>query len=139
MKCAGSVLAGVVAAGTFWLTGCKAGEAAPSASADSAAVATGTAAVQEQLEEPAERPPNIYYDLTRYGWYERAEPLVHEGRPHQVAGRPVTARLSAMEHIGTYEGVDYYRARDTTATTLYVPVYEGFWLPFEAAGVTSPS
>jgi hypothetical protein len=72
----------------------------------------------------------IYYNLTDHDWYARGDPLVHDNIPFAPAGNPVSAGVDEMEHVGDYLGVDYYvRATDTT-TALYVPVFEGYWLPF---------
>ncbi|HSJ13074.1 MAG TPA: hypothetical protein VK939_01590 [Longimicrobiales bacterium] len=97
------------------------------ASLPPAAAAAGSArAPRDHL--PSDR---IYYDLTRYEWYARAEPLRHEGRGYQPAGMPVAAPLSEMDQLGAYEGVAYYR-RAGADGLLFVPVFDGYWLAFRA-------
>jgi hypothetical protein len=77
----------------------------------------------------ASPPPVIYYDLTRYEWYARGEPLVHEGWSYSP-GALVAASGGEMEALGDYGGVTYYRRRDGGADSLFVPVYERYWLTF---------
>jgi hypothetical protein len=72
----------------------------------------------------------IYYNLTDHEWYARGAPLVHENVGYAPAGNPVAAGVQEMQQVGDYFGVEYYvRPADTTAV-LYVPVFEGYWLPF---------
>jgi hypothetical protein len=72
----------------------------------------------------------IYFNLTDHDWYARGDPLVHENVAFTPAGNPVSAAVDEMQHVGDYLGVDYYvRPADTTGA-LYVPVFEGYWLPF---------
>lgn len=71
----------------------------------------------------------IYYDLTRFQWYARGEPLRHEGLAYQPSGMPVAIPLAEMEQIGAYDGVDYYRRAGADAL-LFVPVFDGYWLAF---------
>jgi hypothetical protein len=75
-------------------------------------------------------PPTIYYDLTRFEWYARGEPLVHEGRAYMPGGALFSAGASAMEQVGQFGGVDYYRQAGADVETLYVPVFERYWLGF---------
>ena len=74
----------------------------------------------------------IYYDLTRFEWYARGEPLVHDQLPYQPAGTPVAADLAELERAGEYQGVEYYH-RQGDDQSLYVPVYDGYWLAFRPA------
>lgn len=71
----------------------------------------------------------IYYDLTRFEWYARGEPLVRDGVAYQPAGLPIALSLRELERIGEFEGVEYYR-RAGDADHLYVPVFDGYWLAF---------
>ena len=80
----------------------------------------------------------IYYDLTRYDWYARGEPLVHGQSSYQPAGAPVAASLDQMEREGEYQGVEYYR-RDGDETLLYVPVFDGYWLGFRPTTPAPPA
>lgn len=77
-----------------------------------------------------DRPVALYPDLTRYDWYARAEPLVHDGRAYTPGGALVAAPASAMEPVGEFGGVAYYREAGAGVETLYVPVYERYWLAF---------
>jgi hypothetical protein len=79
-----------------------------------------------------DRPAVVYPDLTRYDWYARGEPLVHEGRAFVAGGPLVAAPASAMEHAGEYGGVAYFREGGGNDSTLYVPVYARYWLAFRA-------
>ena len=104
--------------------------AAPVAAADSSAGPDSTFASEpDRVLLPADR---IYYTLTAHEWYARGEPLVHEGRSFNPAGMPVAASLSEMERVGEYQGVEYYR-RTGDDTTLFVPVYRGYWQVFRSA------
>jgi hypothetical protein len=88
------------------------------------------------IEEPGSaqtRPARIYYDLTRFEWYARGQPLVHEGRTYQPAGAPLPVRDITLELAGEYGGVDYYRMPGDDRDVVYVPVYEWYWLRFVAA------
>lgn len=79
-----------------------------------------------------ELPSVIYYDLTRFEWYARGEPMRLDDGNYAPRGAPVRAATSEMKKIGEYEGVEYY-ARENGADSegvVYVPVFEGFWLPF---------
>jgi hypothetical protein len=72
----------------------------------------------------------IYFTLTDHEWYARGLPLVHENTPYIAGGRPVSASLDQMEHMGDYDGVEYYARHGDERRTLYVPVFEGYWQPF---------
>lgn len=74
----------------------------------------------------------IYYDLTRFDWYAQGEPLVHADQPYQPFGMPLAAPLSEMERAGEYRGVEYYR-RGGDDASLYIPVFDGYWLAFRAS------
>lgn len=92
-------------------------------------------AVSERLEPDAEEddlPPVIYYDLTRFDWYARGEPMRLDDGSYSPGGAPVRASTSEMQKIGEYEGVEYYARDEGTDSegVVYVPVFEGFWLPF---------
>jgi hypothetical protein len=77
-------------------------------------------------------PATIYYDLTRYEWYARGEPLGHADASYMPGGRPVRMPASSMRKVGQYRGVEVYvpASDDDAAAIVYVPVFEGFWLPF---------
>lgn len=74
----------------------------------------------------------IYYDLTRFAWYAQGEPLVHAEQPYQPSGRPLAVSLGEMEPAGEYQGVEYYRRAGDDAS-LYIPVFDGYWLVFRAS------
>lgn len=97
--------------------------------------APALSAAQPAEEEPEYEPPRqIYYDLTQHDWYRLGQPLRVEGASYTLGGVPVRGRTTDFELAGTYEGVDYYRARDGAAAAVYVPVFEGFWQPFTRGG-----
>ena len=100
-------------------------------------------ATVEQVAEGAsvderERPRTIYYNLTDYGWYARAEPMVVDQRKYGPGGTPQSIPLAKLRLSGNYQGVDFYvmHGEREPPGTVYVPVYEGYWLPFVAAAVT---
>jgi hypothetical protein len=124
-----ALVAGVVAAG------CRGDEetAEPAATPEAVAAADGDTAVFAAEPEREALPSNrIYYTLTQHGWYARGEALVHESRAYHAAGMPQPASLPEMRHVGEYQGVDYYVRGDGADSTLYVPVFEGYWQPFRA-------
>lgn len=86
-------------------------------------------------------PPEIYYDLTRYEWYRRGQPLLVDGQPFRPAGRPEPTRAREFTELGRYEGVTYYIVADSEPphTVVYVPVSPGYWQPFELAAPGSAS
>ena len=79
-------------------------------------------------------PARIFYDLTRFDWYARGEPLVWDDRDWQPRGAPVAARADALRRLGEFGGVDIWTDADADSVeSLYVPVSEGFWLTFVPA------
>ena len=88
-------------------------------------------------EEPV-RPRTIYYNLTDYGWYARAEPMVIEQLQYGPGGTPQPIPLAKLRLSGNYQGVDFYvmHGEREPPGTVYVPVYDGYWLPFVAAAPT---
>jgi hypothetical protein len=131
-------LAGVLLAGTLLLSGCADDDAAPAAAEDARRIATqppDTLGLPDDIyiadEDAVDTapPPVIYYDLTRYDWYARGEPLVHEGWNYAPGGL-VAASGGEMEALGEYGGVTYYRRRDGGVDSLFVPVFERYWLTF---------
>lgn len=103
---------------------------APADSAD--VVATDSAAVARAEPEPM--PDEVYFDLTRFDWYRRSEPLVHERRDYRAEGDPITEPLDSLKKVGRYQGVDYYARKGAPQPfyTLYVPVYYRYWQRFIA-------
>lgn len=125
-------------AGSFLLGGCETAEPADEAVPN--AVATPPSGALTQPASPAAResgalhPATIYYDLARFDWYARGEPLRHGNADYVARAAPVRA-FADMRKAGEYQGVEYYRAADDVvepASVVYVPVFEGFWLPFSA-------
>ena len=82
-----------------------------------------------------ERPRRIYYNLTDYTWYARAEPLLIEQQRYSPSGVPRAIPLAKLRLFGNYQGVDFYalRGEKEPPGTVFVPVHEGYWLPFVAA------
>jgi len=80
-------------------------------------------------------PTRIYYNLSSYEWYARSEPLHWDDRDWDMAGGPIPLETEGMSLVGEYQGVDVYvvAAEDSvgSVTLVYVPVSEGFWLPFQ--------
>jgi hypothetical protein len=77
-------------------------------------------------------PDRIYFTLTDHDWYARGEPLLHDGHAFSPTGMPIAASLSDMKRAGEYEGVEYYTRNDSEEPTVYVPVFHGYWQPFQA-------
>lgn len=76
-------------------------------------------------------PERIFYDLTRFEWYARGEPLVWDEREWEPRGAPVAADAEALRRLGDFGGVDVWMDADADSLArLYVPVSEGFWLTF---------
>lgn len=76
-------------------------------------------------------PSVIYYDLTHFDWYRHGEPILIEGRRYRP-GRVQASGERRFQREGAYDGVDFYvpRGEPTPHDTVYVPVYNGYWLPF---------
>lgn len=78
-------------------------------------------------------PPRLFLDLDRYEWYAQERPLIWRELEWEPAGRPVPLQLGDLRLMGEFEGVDFYAppmADSVLPDRLYVPVSEGFWLPF---------
>jgi hypothetical protein len=132
-------LAAIVFAGTLWSAACGGDDGTVEGRADADVPETPGAAAADpadddifiaELDGGAERPETIYYDLTRFEWYARGEPLVHDGRRYAAGGALVAAPANAMERVGEYGGVQYYRQPASGDATLFVPVHERYWLQF---------
>lgn len=102
---------------------------------------------EETADEPSpppearnSEPPEIYYDLTRFDWYRRGQPLLVEGRPFQPAGRPEPTGVREFTELGRYDGVTYYAVAGSEAphNVVYVPVSPGYWQPFVHVGSGAP-
>lgn len=74
----------------------------------------------------------IYPDLSIFPWYQRAEPLVFQEHDYLPQGRPRAIVADEMREAGRYRGVRFYvrKGDKPPYTTVYVPVYEGYWQPF---------
>lgn len=116
------------------LTACGGGTDIPEESAAALPPTTAEPAPSEVRQVLASS--RIYYDLTRFDWYARGEPLVHDQFAYQPAGTPVAADLVEMERAGEYQGVEYYR-RQGDGQSLYVPVYDGYWLAFRTVATSA--
>jgi hypothetical protein len=97
-----------------------------------AAAAGDTAVFTAEPDREALPSHRIYFTLTHHEWYARGEPLRHDQRPYQAAGMPVAASVNDMQHLGEYQGVDYYAMAGDPADAVYVPVFQGYWQPFRA-------
>lgn len=116
------------------LAACGKGEQDPREEIDDGvALAAADEGPTADFDEREMLPPDeIYYDLTSFDWYRGGEPLVYEGRSFQPVGQPEAIPASDLRPAGRFEGVAYYaRSGDTPPfSVLYVPVFEGYWLPF---------
>lgn len=85
----------------------------------------------EPAAEESEPPDTIYYDLTKFEWYRRGEPIVIDDARY-LPGKVEATGERKLKREGDYEGVDYYANEDASQPydTVYVPVYPGYWLPF---------
>lgn len=103
-----------------------------------AASVNNTVATRSEEMPTDTSPSRIYHDLMRYGWYQRAEPLVFGQQSYVPSGAPVTIPLAKLRLAGNYQGVDFYilQTEREPPATVYVPVYEGYWLSFVAAPTT---
>lgn len=121
------------------LTGCRREEPeaqAAMAEVEAPEIIGGADTVFASIEREDLPPSRIYYTLTDHAWYARGEPLVHENTPYHAAGMPVGASLDRMQHVGEYQGVEYYVLSGDERPAVYVPVYEGYWQPFRADTTT---
>ena len=123
----------VVFVGAALLCSCNRGSPEP------ASVNVVRSAASKAEDRAATRPRQIYYDLTHYGWYQRAEPLVFGQQRYVPRGAPIVIPLAKLRLTGNYQGVDFYvlQAETEPPSEVYVPVYEEYWLPFIAAPATS--
>jgi hypothetical protein len=128
-------LAGLLLAGSLSAAACRDDRVPARVDATEGQAVVDTTALPEGIyvadtEQPdASPPPAIYYDLTLYDWYARGEPLVHETRGYAPGGL-VAARGEEMDRVGEYGGVAYYRRTGAAADSLFVPVFERYWLSF---------
>lgn len=78
--------------------------------------------------------PPVYYDLTRFDWYRRGQPLVADNLRYSPEGPLVSLTRDSLTMAGRYDGVVYYRAGHGDMDTVYVPVYRHYWLAFVHGG-----
>ena len=138
-------LAVLLISGSFLLGSCgRANEmqgANGVAEADSPATSAGVEVSSEvEHAEPEKLPNRIYYNLTQFVWYARGEPILFENAAYRTRGAPIRASADRMEKAGEYQGVEFYRTDedDDASAVVYVPVFEGFWLPFVRDSSSSP-
>ncbi|MEN8376780.1 MAG: hypothetical protein ABFS34_15235 [Gemmatimonadota bacterium] len=79
-------------------------------------------------------PPEIYYSLDEFDWYRQALPIVHEGAAYQGLDTVVVLSTLELDSLGRFGGVMYWSRPLEAPDTLYVPVFEGYWLPFARMG-----
>lgn len=114
------------------LAGCGGAEEEPDVSAQPPGDSVGGVAVFNPSEQRQDLPTSrIYYTLTDYGWYERGQPLAHDGRAYRPRGMPLAASLAEMQKAGEFQGVEYYVRNADPGAVLYVPVFDGYWQAFE--------
>jgi hypothetical protein len=127
-------VAALALAGSLLLAACRRADPPEATRASGTADSTAIREIEWEAEDgPAEPlPERIYYDLTRFEWYARGEPLMFESHAYSPRGEPVRASATAMRKVGDFQGVEVYRADNEASAgdVLYVPVFEGFWLPF---------
>lgn len=86
-----------------------------------------------QVQVPRDSlPRQIYYDLMAFDWYARAEPLIIAQQAYMPSGAPTSIPLAKLQLAGNYQGVDFYLLHSDREPpdVVYVPVFEGYWLPF---------
>ena len=96
-----------------------------------AALPAGSAVPADRDGVAANRPDEIYFDLTAFPWYREGRPLMHGGRAYLPQSDPTTVDVELRE-AGRFEGVVYYVAEGSREPvyTLYVPVYYRYWQRF---------
>jgi hypothetical protein len=83
-------------------------------------------------------PEEIYYSLDDYEWYRQALPIVHEGSAFAALDTVLVLSTTELDSLGRFGGVLYWgRTGLTDPDTVFVPVFEGYWLPFARAGTGS--
>jgi hypothetical protein len=140
-------LAALLISGSFLLGSCgRANEmrgATGGEEVDSATTSHGIEVSSDEgkPEEPDGLPPHIYYDLTKFVWYARGEPIRFEDATFWPKGAPIRASVDRMEKAGEYQGVEFYRIDEDGGANgvVYVPVFEGFWLPFVQDSGSAPA
>ena len=111
---------------------------ADAAPAETTAVPPEPEVVEVPPSEPL--PERIYFNLTDYEWYAAGEPLVYRNAEYNAATGVIAAPLSRMRQVGEYQGVDVYAAEgESEDSTLYVPVYPGYWQPFHISQAAAPA
>ncbi len=80
-------------------------------------------------------PEEIYYDLDQYEWYRQALPIVHEGVAYQALDTVLVLSTLELDSLGRFGEVLYWgRTGVSEPDTVFVPVFEGYWLPFARTG-----
>lgn len=81
-------------------------------------------------------PEEIYYSLDDYEWYRQALPIVHEGVAYQALDTVLVLSTLELDTLGRFGGVLFWGRDGLSAhDTVFVPVFEGYWLPFASPGV----
>lgn len=113
----------------------------PAGQRGSSPVPPSAADADRRARVPRTTTLRIFQDLTSFDWYRQGDPLVHDGRSYQPSGPPVRAQPETMRKIGEYGGVDIYVPEGSPEdSSIYVPVYEGYWLAFIASdGESGPA
>jgi hypothetical protein len=118
-------------------------EADPEAAADDAPAELVPSAPEEPASAtlPADRaredplPEEIYYSLDDFEWYRHAQPIVHGGRAYEAQDTVLVRSTLELDSLARFGGVLYWaRPGDAEPDTVFVPVFEGYWLPFVAGG-----
>jgi hypothetical protein len=92
---------------------------------------TATLPADRVREDPL--PEEIYYSLDDFEWYRQALPIVHEGRAYEARDTVLVLSTLEVDSLGRFGGVLYWaRPVGPAPDTIYVPVFEGYWLPFVA-------
>ncbi len=80
-------------------------------------------------------PEEIYYSLDEYEWYRQALPIVHDGVAFEALDTVLVLSTLEVDSLGRFGGVLYWaRTGVSTPDTVFVPVFEGYWLPFASTG-----
>lgn len=76
-------------------------------------------------------PEEIYYNLDDFDWHRQALPIVHAAGAYEAADTVLVISTLELDSLGRFGGVLYWgRSGQEAPDTVFVPVFEGYWLPF---------
>lgn len=103
------------------------------AAAESGALAAETSPLGDSESHASHAgPARVFYDLTVFDWYRRGEPLLLDGRAYRPASQPKFIPAETLRQVDSFGGVDVYRRANQSEPldSIFVPVYENYWLVF---------